>query len=127
MNDSIATLMTRGVHSVDMDDTVAQVEALLTQHRLSWAVVLEEGRSIVGVISAADLLQFHAQNRDAASVRAWQLCTYKPVSVDLATPLSEVARTMLEQHIHHVIVTNGGAIAGVVSSFDFVRAFVERR
>lgn len=127
MNDSIATLMSRRLHSVDMDDTVAQVEALFTQQRLSWVVVLEERRSIVGVISASDLLQFHAQNRDAEAVRAWQLCTYKPVSVDLATSLSDVARTMLEQHIHHVVVMNGDAIAGVVSSFDFVRAFVERR
>lgn len=127
MNDSIATLMSRRLHSVDMDDTVAQVEALFTQQRLSWVLVLEERRSIVGVISASDLLQFHAQNRDAEAVRAWQLCTYKPVSVDLATPLSDVARTMLEQHIHHVVVMNGDAIAGVVSSFDFVRAFVERR
>ncbi|MGK2899841.1 MAG: CBS domain-containing protein [Burkholderiaceae bacterium] len=127
MNDTIATLMTRQVRWVDMDDTVAQVETVLSRDRLSWVPVLEGGRSIMGVISVSDLLQFHAQNRDAASVHAWQLCSYKPISVDQATPLSEVARAMIERRVHHVVVTSGDAIVGVVSSLDFVQAFVDRR
>jgi len=76
---------------------------------------------VVGVISATDLLQFHAQERDPATVRAWQLCTYKPISVDQATPLGEVARVMVERRIHHVVVTGDAGLVGVVSSLDFVR------
>jgi signal-transduction protein with cAMP-binding, CBS, and nucleotidyltransferase domain len=127
MKEPISTLMTERVWSVDMDDTIAEVEELLTRNALSWAPVLEAGRLIVGVISAADLLQFHAQGREPGSVLAWQLCTYKPISVDHATPAEEVARAMVAQRIHHVVVTRDDEIAGVVSSLDFVRAFTERR
>ena len=121
MNTTISTLMQRRVWSVDMDDTVAQVDALLAEHGLSWAPVLDAGRAVIGVISATDLLQFHAQERDPATVRAWQLCTYKPISVDQATPLAEVARVMVERRIHHVVVTGDAGLVGVVSSLDFVR------
>ena len=121
MNTTISSLMQRRVWSVDMDDTIAQVDALLAEHGLSWAPVLDAGRAVVGVISATDLLQFHAQERDPATVRAWQLCTYKPISVDQATPLGEVARVMVERRIHHVVVTGDAGLAGVVSSLDFVR------
>lgn len=126
MKEPISTLMTQRVWSVDMDDTVVKVEELLSRNALSWAPVLEAGRQIVGVISAADLLQFHAQGRDPGSVLAWQLCTYKPISVDHTTPAEEVARAMVAQRIHHVVVMRNGEITGVVSSLDFVRAFAER-
>ena len=116
--------MERQVWAVDMDDTVAEVELLFARHSLSWAPVLESKRTIVGVISASELLQFHAQKQDPTAVRAWQLCGYKPMSVSPDTPVSEVARLMIESKIHHVVVTNGEGIAGVVSSLDFVRTFL---
>jgi len=40
------------------------------------------------------------------------------------TAVGDVARLMVEHRIHHVVVTEGGAIRGVVSALDFVKAFV---
>ena len=121
----ISSLMQRRIWSADMDDTVARVDALLAGHGLSWVPVLDAGGTIIGVISASDLLQFHAQGRDASSIKAWQMCTYKPIAVDEATPVGEVARAMVDNRIHHVIVTSGTSPVGVVSSLDFVRTFIE--
>ena len=126
MNETIAALMTRQVRTIEMDDTVERVEAVLTEQALSWAPVIDPAGVVVGVISRADLLQFHAHARDPKAVCAWQLCTYKPVSVDESTPAGEVARTMVDRHIHHVVVTSGQRLVGVVSSLDFVRAYAER-
>ncbi len=116
--------MERQVWAVDMDDTVAEVASLFARQGLSWAPVLESRRTIVGAISASDLLQLNAQGQDPTAVRAWQRCSYKPISVSPDTPVSEVARLMIESKIHHVVVMDGGGIAGVVSSLDFVRTFV---
>jgi len=124
MSQAISTLMERKVWVIDMDDTVADVEGVFAGKGLSWAPVVESGQTVVGVISAADLLQFHAQGRDPAAVPAWQLCSYKPITVSPDTPASEVARQMVEHRIHHVVVTDDSGIAGVVSSLDFVRTFV---
>ena len=91
---------------------------------MTWLPVLEPGRGdVVGVVSASDLVGFHAQGRDAAATRAWQMCSYKPIVVDADTPVSVVAALMVERGIHHVVVIQGGGIVGVVSSLDFVRTF----
>jgi predicted transcriptional regulator len=123
MNEPIASLMERRVWSIDMDDTVADIEALFADKGLTWAPVLESGRTVIGVISAADLLQFRAHGREPAAARAWQLCTYRPITVAAHTPIAEVARLMVERRIHHVVVTEGDGIVGIVSSLDFVRRF----
>ena len=124
MSQPISSFMERQVRSVGMDDSVAEVETLFAREGLSWAPVLESALTIVGAISASDLLRFHAQGQDPTAVRAWQLCSYKPITVSPDTPVSEVARLMIESNIHHVVVMDGGGIAGVVSSLDFVRTFV---
>ncbi len=124
MSQPISSFMERRVWTVDMDDTIAEVESLFARQGLSWAPVLESKRAIVGAISAADLLQFHAQGQDPTAVRAWQRCSYKPIIVSPDTPVSEVARLMIESNIHHVVVIDSGGIAGVVSSLDFVRTFL---
>jgi predicted transcriptional regulator len=121
VNPPVSSLMQRKVWSIDLDASIAEVERLFSERRLSWAPVLESNVTAIGVISAADLMQFNAQGRDPTSVRAWQLCTYKPISVAPDTPIREVARLMVEHDIHHVIVGDGSGMVGVVSSMDFMR------
>lgn len=121
----ISSLMQPQVRSVSMDDTVQAVEALMLREGLVWVPVLEgDTATVVGVISAYDLLKLRAEGRDAAALAAWQLCTYKPLSVAPDTPVEEVAALMLQRQVHHVMVMRGSAMEGVVSSLDFVKAFV---
>ena len=124
MSQPISSFMERQVWTVDMDDTILEIDSLFARQGLSWAPVLESRRTIVGAISASDLLQFHALGQDPTAVRAWQRCSYKPIIVSPDTPVSEVARLMIESKIHHVVVTGSEGIAGVVSSLDFVRTFL---
>jgi CBS domain-containing protein len=124
MNPPISSMMQRPVYSVTMEDSVAQVESMLSGRHLSWVPVLEPARGeVAGVISASDLVAFHAQGRNPATTRAWQMCSYKPIVVDVEMLASQVAALMVERGVHHVTVTDGRGIAGVVSSLDFVRRF----
>lgn len=124
MNGAISLLMSRQVWTVDMDDTIAQVETLFAAKGLSWAPVTDAGRGVVGVISDYDLLKFHAQQQgDPTEVRAWQASSYRPISVPVTMPIAEVARLMVERRVHHVVVNDREGLAGVVSSLDFVRTF----
>lgn len=123
MTPPISSLMQRQINVVDMERTLAQIEVLFAERGLSWAPVVEPDGEIVGVVSAADLMRVRARDPNAARIPAWQLCTYKPISVDAATPIAEVARQMVARHVHHVVVTEDGHVAGIVSSLDFVRRF----
>ena len=124
MSQAISSLMQREVCSVGPDDTVQAVEAQMVARGLSWVPVVDANGVVLGVISSVDLLRFHADGKEAAKVCAWQICTYKPIVVRPDTPVSEVARLMVETNVHHVVVTEGTDIKGVVSSFDFVRTFM---
>lgn len=124
MSQTIASLMNREVHTAGPDDTLQAVEARLMAHGLSWMPVVDQG-NVLGVISSADLLRQHAGGSAPPKVSAWQLCTYKPVTVRPDATLGEVARLMIESNIHHVVVAEGNEIRGVVSSLDFVRTFMD--
>jgi CBS domain-containing protein len=124
MSGIVSSLMQRRVRTIDMDDTVAEVEGLLARERLSWAPVTDSAGQVVGVISSTDLLRAHAARQDAAPITAWQLCTYKPITVAPDTPLDDLARLMVAQRIHHGVVKDAEEIVGVVSSLDFVRTFI---
>jgi CBS domain-containing protein len=121
----ISDLMQRGVRTVAMDTPIAEVERIFTTNDLSWAPVLEGGEVPLGVISATDLLVFEATGRDRTGTKAWQLCTYRPLTVSPSTPAAEVARLMVQRRVHHVVVLENARVVGVVSSLDFVSAFAD--
>ena len=116
--------MERQVWSVGLDDTVQSIEAQMAAKGVSWVPVQESNGVVLGIISASDLLRFHADKKDPSKVCAWQLCTYKPITVRPDASVSEVARLMVEKSIHHVVVIEGADIQGVLSSLDFVRTFI---
>jgi CBS domain-containing protein len=124
MNTLISSLMKSPVFSVGMDDPVESIEALMSEHDLSWVPVVGPNGGPVGVIALSDLMQFRTRDGDPAAVSAWQICHYKPISVSADTSVAEVARLMLAHKIHHVVVTKNDAMVGVVSALDFVRRFV---
>lgn len=128
MEQTVASLISSPVHTVRADDTIEAVSEELRRSGLSFVpVVTSPGESLLGIISARDILQFKSAKRDPGSVRAWEICSYKPVEVDANATLGEVARLMVDRQEHHVIVMNHDAVAGVVSSLDFVNAFLKQQ
>jgi len=53
--------------------------------------------------------------------------TRELVTVGLDATLEEIARTMLEQRVHRVLVTDGGVLHGVITPFDLLRVLVGKR
>ena len=121
MSPPISSMMQTQIRSVGMDDTVGKVEEFMREHDLSWVPVDEPRGTVVGTVTAADLLQFHVRRGDPAATAAWQICTYKPIVVAPQASISDVARLMLRHKAHHVVVMENERIVGVVSSLDFVR------
>lgn len=125
MDKPVSTLMTTPVRTAGSDDTIEAVAEELRRHHLSCVPIVDRrSNSVLGIISATDILQFQAAKRDPKSVHAWEICTYKPVEFAPDDPISEVARQMVARHIHHAIVVENQELKGVVSSLDFVRQFI---
>ena len=121
MEKQISVLMTRVIRTVDFEDTIDKVDALLTELKVSAVPVVDHNGTLFGIISSLDLLHFFAARRNPRATRAWELCTYKPVSVCPETSVSEVASLMLGKRIHHILVIENGKLIGIVSAMDFVK------
>jgi CBS domain-containing protein len=45
-------------------------------------------------------------------------------TVEEDDPISDVARTLVDGHIHRVLVTRGHEVVGIISSLDLLRAYL---
>ena len=126
MSAPISTIMHDQVTSIGMDASVAEVEALLQAEHISAVPVVGNGGLILGILSMSDIVQLDMRNRDPARTKAWEICSYRPIEVAPDTPIGEVARLMLIDNIHHVVVMEHATLKGIVSSLDFVKLVAEQ-
>ncbi len=124
MDRPISHMMAKAVWTVDSEDTVEKVDTMLTSHKLSAVPVVDAKGVIFGIISSLDLLHFQGAKKNPKAVRAWELCTYRPIAVSPETPVVEVAKLMIKNRIHHILITENGMLRGIVSALDFVEQYV---
>jgi CBS domain-containing protein len=61
------------------------------------------------------------------SLRVDDVMVRQVVSVAPDTPLVDVARTLVERHIHRLTVTQGSRLVGIISTFDLVKVIADGR
>src|SRR5689334_15121513 len=136
------------VLSVPPDMSLAELEDFLLAHRIGGAPVVDDG-ALVGVVSRSDVVGSLSLERALAGVIVDGLTSPEegdppvglppslkdqlaahtvrdamatdPIAVALDTPIAEVARILHVRHIHRVLVTEGRALRGVISTLDLVR------
>ncbi len=110
-------VMSGTVLTVRDDVTLEQVAAVLAENEISGAPVEDDEGSLLGVVSVTDV------NRSAAEPRLTvrQIMTPVADTVSEETPVAEIARIMVANHYHRVIVTRREKPVGVVSSMDLLK------
>ena len=124
------------VHRVGPDESLHKAHRHMQVLGVSGLAVTEGEDRLVGVVTRTDLLQ--VGRRQAGSRPDALLLTLpdQPVSsvmvTDVATaapndPLHSIAKQMLAHRIHRVFVLRDGALSGVVSTRDLMRAIRQKR
>ncbi len=113
----------REVATIDGSDSVRSAVELLAGKGIGALVVSSDGRRIDGIISERDIArELHHRGTDllgepVSSVMTTQVHVCPPdASVD------GLARTMTDQRVRHVPVVADGALIGIVSIGDVVKA-----
>ena len=101
------------------DDSLEQIAERLQDKDISALVVLD-GDRLAGIITERDIVRAVADQRDLASCTAGEYMTQEPATVDLETPLSKVARTMLAYGVRHLPVMVTSEVMGMVSARDLL-------
>ena len=139
-----ADIMVRDVVTVKPDDDVAKAVDLLAEHDVSALPVVDDGGTVVGVISEADLVRRIEIGTERH--RPWWLEAVTPaarladefakshgravhevmarevVSAGEETPLSEIASLLEKHRIKRVPILRDGKLVGIVSRANLIQA-----
>jgi CBS domain-containing protein len=108
-----------GAISTAADDSLEQTAARLQEKDIS-ALVILDGYRLAGIITERDVARAVADRCDLANTTAGEYMTSEPATVDLETPLADVARSMLAYGIRHLPVVVAGDVIGMVSARDLL-------
>lgn len=143
-------LMTEDMVTVPMSASARDIERTLVENGISGAPVRDTSGAIVGIVSWRDVMEYFAQSADSEPHRPHAFFRFTdadtleageeievPVddaavaadmmSTDLLTTernatLRELSRAMITHRVHRLLVRDGEAIVGIVSSFDILEA-----
>ena len=145
-----ADIMSRSIVMVPREMSLQGAARLLTRANVTGAPVIDDHGRCIGVLSTTDFMhsveahQPHTKPNtpsDSMAHCAWQIpdipegnlnschcvadfMTKDPVLVGPATPIGELARIMMDAHIHRIIVADLASQRplGIVSSMDILAA-----
>lgn len=122
VNVTIDELMQPNVMTATPHQTVGHVRQVMLNHTVSAMPVVDTDGHPVGIVTATDFLDNLAEGT--------------PVSKVMATPVFTVprydgphiaARVMRNHHLHHVVVTEGQEVVGILTSFDLLELVEDHR
>jgi len=146
-----ADVMNPRVLPAAADWTLPELADFLIEHQISGAPVVDPTGRLLGVVSVTDLAAALAQLPQAAAVsdffqRAWPEGPSREALADLAargerrtvreimtphvytvtedTPVGELAETLIEEHVHRLLVTREERVVGIVSTSDLLGLLV---
>lgn len=116
----VGDLMTRAPLTVPHHTPVHEAARIMRDNNVSSLGVTEGGR-FAGLVTARDLTHrvlAEARSPDGAVA---DVMTRDPVTLPPSALGSDVLHLMLERHIGHLPVTEGGALVGIVTQTDLTR------
>jgi CBS domain-containing protein len=122
---NIATLLARKgprVVTVRPEQTVREALALLAEHNIGAAVVVDEGARPVGIVSERDVVRALVKDEHVVTRPVSALMTRNLVLGVPQDDLMAVGNTMTERRIRHLPVVERGTLIGIVSIGDVVKA-----
>jgi CBS domain-containing protein len=122
VNVDIDQIMQHQVMTATPHQSVGHVRKVMTDNQVSSLPVVNTEQEPVGIITALDLLGDHPDG--------------SPISGIMSTPVYTVprydgphiaARIMRNHGIHHVVVTEGKKVVGILSTFDLLKLVEDHR
>jgi CBS domain-containing protein len=114
-------LMSRCVVVVSKDASLSEAADVLARAGVTGVPVVDESGRCVGVLSKTDIVMPHKLNGELVT----DYMTKNPVTVLPHATIHELARLMLDERIHRVIVVDTAEHPiGIVTNSDIVAAVV---
>ena len=117
--------MSSVVLSVGPGHSLREAARLMADRKVGAAVVVDPDSPGVGIFTERDLLESLGEGQDPDSEKVGQHLTTSLVFAAPDWSLEEAAVAMIRGGFRHLVVLEGGEVAGVVSMRDIVRCWTE--
>lgn len=115
-----------GFISVAPDARVTEVVALLAEKHIGAVLVTDQGK-LVGILSERDIVRCLAGHGAAAlDMTAKALMTSNPSTATPDVSVQQAMGMMTDGRFRHLPIIENGALAGLVSIGDVVKAMIEQ-
>ena len=145
-------IMSTSVITVKMDTSIAEVAEIFHDNSIGGAPVVDDEGKLVGIITESDLIdqnkklhiptvvaifdavvyleslrKFEEELRKMTGNKVKDLCSRDVVTVDVDTPVNEIASIMADSHFHTIPVLEGTRLVGVVGKDDIVKTMASTK
>ena len=130
-------IMSSPVHTVKQTTTVESAAQLITAKKVTALPVVDDAGGLVGMVSESDLLWHRVPSDPTAHLRRLpdtdpadrpgmvvEVMSPYTVTTRPDTDVAEVAEQMLEHDVRSIPVLEAGAVVGIISRRDILRALV---
>ena len=131
----VSEIMTTKVITIEMDDTLGQIQKIFEKHKFHHLLIVEDGE-LIGIISDRDVLKEisphvntiseDSRARQTLNKKAHQIMSRKPITVEPDTLVDDAASIMLKKNISCLpIVSPSGNIDGILSWKDILKCLLK--
>ncbi|MDC0662575.1 CBS domain-containing protein [Marinobacter sp. SS21] len=146
-------IMTPSIKAVPQSWTMERLARFLTDNEITGSPVIDDHGEIVGIATLKDITEFRwnatrnefdsrltpEEEQEARRLRmaifeemgkvpveVRDIMTPIVLSVDEQTPVSEIAHTMMDEHLHRIFVTKDNKITGIITTYDMLKLIADK-
>jgi CBS domain-containing protein len=101
------------------------IARLMTGRKIGSLPVVDEERTLVGLITEHDLLQATIEGRDLRKVTAAELMARKVLTVTEDMSLEQLANLFQDRYLTRAPVVRGGKLVGIVARRDLLFGYLK--
>jgi len=120
----VSTLVGRPPVSFEVGTTIQHVAAKMVEERVS-AMLITDAGDVCGIVTDRDIRARVVAKGLGAETSVTDIMTPDPITLEGDALAYEAALMMMQNHIHHLPVTENGKLIGMVSRSDFMRLETE--
>lgn len=117
----VSEVVKHGTVVIAPEKSIADAARLMTEKRVS-SLIIEKNQQLVGIVTDRDLRSRVLARDLPSSTQVREIMSPSPRSIDAKAYLFEAVLMMSQHNIHHLPVTNKGAIYGMITLTDLMRA-----
>jgi CBS domain-containing protein len=142
-------IMEKNVVTINEDESVEDVARLLIEKGISGVPVVDADNNLKGIISDGDLIyrdkqihipavvqildstifveslkKFQEELKKITAYKVKDMMTTKVITVDVNTPIEEIATLMIEKRINRVPVLEKGKVVGIITRQNVLKSMI---